>query len=178
MQSRYISTFTLAFASAAASAVTLDFEGIPGSTHVTTQYSPIGVTFTGGGEQIVTSAEINTAILPFSSGTGALMGVSGYIQGEVSGGATELEFHYSSYSGQVVVRLLDGSSLVGIYSLNNNSPMSDVFSVTGTHYTSFSLTNLDGTFVIDDLKVNPVLEPATMAALGLGLVAMRRRRKA
>jgi len=97
MKLRHISVFALALASAAASAVTLDFEGFNYLENITSQYSPVGVTFTSTDSYILNAPSYNYGGYPPHSGVGALYSAStGTIAADVNGGGTELSFWYTS----------------------------------------------------------------------------------
>ena len=80
------------------------------------------------------------------------------------------------------MKLYSGSDLVGLATGNNNYGTNSFLSITGTAFDHFEIVGTGNYYTIDDLTVDatapPVPEPATMTALALGLVAVRRRRKA
>jgi hypothetical protein len=181
MKLRHISVFALALASAAASAVTLDFEGINYLENITSQYSPVGVTFTSTDSYILNAPSYNYGGYPPHSGVGVLYSAStGTIAADVNGGGTELSFWYTSGYGSLELKLYSGSTLVASASGVNNYGSNSYLGITGTSFDRFEIVGTPNFFSIDDLSVDataPVPEPATMAALGLGLVAIARRRR-
>ena len=76
MKLRHISIFALALASAAASAVTLDFEGFNFFENITSQYAPVGVTFTSTDSYILNAPSYNYGGYPPYSGVGVLYSVA------------------------------------------------------------------------------------------------------
>ena len=182
MNLRHVSIISLVLASAAASAVTLDFEGFSYYTQITSQYAPVGVNFTSTDSYILQSPYYNYPGYPPHSGTNVLYSAStGTIAGDINGGGTQLSFYYSSGSGKVKLKLYSAGELVGFATGNTNYGSISYLAIDGTSFDHFEITGTANFYTIDDLSVDataPVPEPATMAALGLGLVAMRRRRKA
>jgi hypothetical protein len=182
MTLRHFSIFALALASAAASAVTLDFEGFNHYTQITSQYAPVGVNFTSTDSYILNVPNYNYGGYPPHSGVGVLYSAStGTISGDINGGGTQLSFFYTSGSGKVKLKLYSAGDLVGFATSNTNYGSISYLAIAGTTFDHFEITGTPNFYTIDDLTVDataPVPEPATMAALAVGLVALRRRRKA
>ena len=165
-----------------ASAVTLNFEGFTYGTLLTNQYASAGVTFTSPDAQIL-QAPLNNyqyTLYPPHSGTNVLFSPSsGTIAGDVNGGGTNLSFFYTCGQGDVILNLYSGTNLVGSVTGGTNVGTNSLLSIAGVGFDRFEISGLPNFFSIDDLKVNstPVPEPASIAAVSAGLLALRRRKR-
>jgi hypothetical protein len=173
MNFRLISILALGVAAAAAHAIsfTADFDGITAGTALTNQYAADGVTFTGADVVVGSPSAISGLNVAKATGT--------TITGTLSKYADTVSFYYyKTTSSDLEFTAYDSyGDEIGFNSVNYKNGWFTMGVGPGDQISSFTITGDSGSFQIDDLTLEPVPEPASMAALGVGLLALRRRKK-
>lgn len=165
-------------------AFVIDFEDLPDVTSVTDQYSALGVTFSGGtiGEAGVSLFELE---YPPRSGSKAFLIDAGPLTLSFSSPVTEFSA-YLTYAAPLTLTFYDsaGSQLATLNSLfSSNLGLSGDAGTTpnelfnfqsgyGISRLVFGISPDDSSYVLDDVSVSSVPEPALWLLLGTGILSV------
>ncbi|RYG47171.1 PEP-CTERM sorting domain-containing protein [bacterium] len=182
MQNKFALTLFGGIIASSAHATTLNFDSLGLFATLTTQYSDQGITFAP--TSVKTVGFYNSSYYPPHSGTSVVGpgNLAGVLTATLAAPADEFSFWYSAANG-IQVQLFKNNVLVGTKTGGEVLFANALLSLNGVSYDSFAIVGTEPTqpdfYTIDDLSYNTqaVPEPATMAFLGLGGLALLRRRR-
>lgn len=165
----------------ASASYTIDFEGLDEYTAVTDQYSDLGITFNGA-TVLTAETSLNEIDYPPYSGTNVVIDETGPIT--ISFDTVVQSVHaYFTYAVALTLSFYDSSDALidTIYSsgesnleYDGGTPNELLGLTTDSGIASLTISGAeDGySFVMDDLRVNPVPVPGAVWLLGSGLVGL------
>ena len=174
MNFRLISILALGVAAVAAHAVsfTANFDGITAGTALTNQYAAKGLTFTGANVVVGAPSAFSGANVAKVSGTTITGTLSKYAN------TVSIKFYNTGTKSLTLTTFDATNKKIGLQVSSRKNSWNTISVGPGSKIASFTISGSNNAFSVDDLTVSPVPEPASRAALGVGLLALRRRKKA